>query len=771
MIRFLRALGRALFWLGRFRPLRPLAFLLGLLWLLDGAVTTATDAAWFGSIGRSALWQLQLAWQIGIFGTFGALALGASVLVMRAVARPVGRDVAEPPLPRALAGWAQARTRAMRWGWLVLLLGIAFIGRGLSARWPDFALALARGGAWNEASADFWVWHAPALSDVLGALWQLGLLLGSVALASGGLRALPFIAARQTIAPRRWIRALLVITGALLITRSLGFAFQAARSLSNSSGAGAFEALLCLAGVAGCLACALGLRRPRPELAILVALGVVLPSFLAGIAGRVAERQTTSFDARILGNAAPVGESAIPTDVPLWDEATLGRAMRAHLTRPGKRLVAWEVVGISPQELSPRAKGTGASRADVVGQAPVTDAWAGHGLADEGELAWRSLDLPQLSPSRAGQPVGPLFYGLDARPLLAENARAGGVSLESWTQKAAWAWRLRDPLLLLEGARSKRLLAFRGARETGQRLAPFWTWDEAVPRRDGRTGSAYFECVAYASTPDLPRAPRFNDGPFAGQNAVRPVAILRMDCRDGRVQIAPFTLEEPGQERPDNPFGARWKNACPVVFDAPAQNAPTPALELARAANARFQAWMPQGAGWQKRAVPSELRGAFDQKLRDFEHASRSHAGGASLEGATPSLWRDGKTFTLARPYFLEPNATATTPSEAPEMATFGLKGWLVGELGSPSMGWGQTPEIARASLLKPTPADFPQSPAPVAPSTPTPHQTPLSPREAARQAMVAQHAATEALKAGRYVESQRQSERARQLLEPLTRP
>lgn len=773
MIRFLRAFGRALFWLGRFRPLQPLALLLALLWLLDGAVTMATDAAWFSSIGRAALWQLQLAWQIGIFGAFSALALGASVLVMRAVARPVGRDVAEPPLPRALAGWARARTRATRWGWLVLLGGIAFIGRELSARWPDFALARAQGGSWNDAGANFWVWHAPALADALGALWQLGLLLGSVALASGGLRSLPFLAARQSIAPRRWIGALSVIAGALLVLRALGFALEAARAGANPSGAGVLETLLCLAGIAGCLAGGLGLRRPRPKLALVAALGVAFPSFLAGIAGRVSDRQSAfPPDARATGNAAPVRESATPVDVPLWDEATLGRAMRAHLTRRGERLVAWEVVGISPQEFSPQAKEARGSRADVVGQAPLTDAWAGHGVADEGELAWRSLDLPGLSRARAGQPIGPLFYGLNARPLLADDVRAGGVSLRSWTQKAAWAWRLRDPLLLLEGARAKRLLAFRGARETGQRLAPFWTWDEAAPRRDKRTGSAFFESVAYASTPDLPRAPRFDDGLFAGQNAVRPVAVLRMDCRDGRVQIAPYIPNEPIQGRLDNPFGARWKNACPTVFDAPAQDAPTPALELAHAGNARFEAWLPNGVGWQKRAVPPELRGDFDQKLRDFDRASRGHADGASLEGATPSLWRKGKTFILARPYFSEPNAGAVAPSEPPETATFGFKGWLVGEFGSSSLGWGQKPETVRHNLLKPTPADFPKtSTGPIAPSIPAPRQAPLGLHEAARQAIAAQDAAIEALKSGRYVESQRQSDRAHQLLEPLTRP
>lgn len=775
MIRFLRAFGRAVLWLGRFRPVRPLALLLVLLWFFDGAVRGATDAVWFASIGRAGSWQGQLAWQIGIFAVFGTLALGASALVMRAVARPVGSEVAESPLPRALAGWARARARATRWGWLVLLVGIAFIGRELSARWPDFVLSGARGGSWNDARADFWVWHSPALADALGALWGLGLLLGAVALGSGALRSLPFLAARQSSAPRRWTRTLLVIAGALLVLRAMGFGLEAARAIASLSEsvemARALEVALCCAGIVGCLGCARGFGRPRPKKALTVALGVAMPSFLAGIAGRIADGQLPPDTARATGEAAPLHPIAAPGEVPLWDEAGLGRVMRAQLVRRNGRLVAWEVVGISSQAKGISPQDTGArQRADVVGQAPVSDAWAGHGLAGEGELAWRSLDLPALVPSRAGQPVGPLFYGLNARPLLAQNARSGGVPLESWAQKMAWAWRLRDPLLLVEGAHAKRLLVFRSARETGERLAPFWTWDEGVPRRDGRTGSAFFESVAYASTPDLPRSPRWEDGPFAGQNAVRPVAVLRMDCLTGRVQIAPVEPDDSTGMRPGNPFVARWQSAWPTVFDAPAQNAPSPALELARAGNARLEAWTPGGTGWQKRAVPPELRVSFEQKQSDFERAAQKHAGGAALQGATPSLWRQGSGLYLARPYFSASDTLTSGPHEA---ATSGFKGWLVGELGSSSLGWGQTLQSAFTGLLKPGLAVDASNPTSAPPTTPIPAPlaTPLDPHEAVRQAMVAQNAALEALKAGHYVESQRQSARARQWLEPLTRP
>lgn len=772
MIRFLRAFGRALFWLSRFRPLRPLAVLLALLWGFDGAVRMATDAAWFGSMGRAALWQLRLTWQIGIFAAFGVLALGASVAVMRAIARPLGREVAEPPLPRALARWAKARARATRWGWLVLLLGIASIGRTLSAHWPDFALSGARGGPWNEAGADFWVWHAPALNCALGALWSLGLLLGLVALGVGALRSLPFLAARQSIAPRRWVRTLLVIAGALLVLRALGFGLEAARATADLSGgvgdARALEVVLCCAGILGCLGCASGLRCPRPKLALSAALCVALPSVLADIAGRFAKQPVPSSETRATGEAALLGRGGTPTEVPMWDEAALSRVMRAHLARRGERLVAWEVVGISPQSGSSQSGSPQQMRADVVGQAPLSDAWAGHGLTEEGDLSWRSLDLPALSASRRGQPLGPLFFGLNARPLLSGDARGGGVALESWTQKVAWAWRLRDPLLLVEGARAKRLLVFRGARETGEQLAPFWTWDEAVPRRDSRTGSAYFESVAYASTPDLPRALRFVSGPFAGQNAVRPIAVLRMDCRAGQVQIAPFAPDESNNRRPNNPFIARWTNALPLAFDAPAQNAPTPALERVRAGETSVQAWTQSEMGWQKRAVPSQLRAAVERKLSDFDRAvHRQIASDAALQGATPSLWREGERFYLCQPFFtLAPSALEVASFPSQEATAFGFKGWLLGELGSSSLGWGQTFEAARADALKPSLT----SASPGASPTPTPPKA-LNPREVALKALAAQNAATDALKAGRYVESQRHLERAQQLLQPLTHP
>jgi hypothetical protein len=776
MIRFLRASGRALRIVGRFRPL---VWLLILLWLFDVAVRMATDKAWFNSLERGALWQNQLAWQIGAFAAFAVMSLAASVFVMRAVARPV-EEAPEPPLPHALSGWAGARTRATRWGWLVLLAGTVGIGRTLSSSWPDFALSGARSGSWNEAGADFWVWHAPALADALGAVWRFGLLLGLVAILVGALRALPFLAARQSIAPRRWLRTLILIARALLGIRALGFAFEVARALSNlsnqSEGGRAMQIVLGVAGTLGCLGCALMLRRPRPVLALWATLCLALPPLLSGIAAPFSGgREPASDDARALGEAVLVRRGAAPTQVPLWDEATLGRVMRAHLSWPDKRLIAWESVGITS------ADGARQGRADVVGAPPVADAWAGHGWAEEGALAWRSLDLPTLSPSRQGLPLGPLFYGLNARPLLASDTHSGGVPLEAWAWKIAWAWRLRDPLLLVEGARAKRLLVFRGARETGERLAPFWTWDEATPRRDARTGSAYFESVAYASTPNLPRATRQASGFFGGQNAVRPVAVLRMDSRDGRVQIAPFA---PTSINDHNPFVARWKSASPMHFDAPAQNAPTPLLESARADGTPL-VWMLGDAGWQKRALPVEVRGAVEKKLREFDALARDKArdataptGRSAAAGATPSLWRQGRSFFLARPFFT-PSAgdigvtnsdTGSVTSNTGSVTVPGFKGLCAGELGAPIAGWGQTPETAftdATARQKPALNGTQAATNPVATPLPAP---PLDVRETARQAVAAQDAALDALKAGRYVESQRQSERARQLLEPLTR-
>jgi len=960
MIRFLRALEGALLWLGRFRLLRPFAVLLALVWALDGFVRVATDAAWFASLGQEKLWRAQMAWQIGLAGAFGLLALGTSVALMRAVARPAGAQV-EPPLPRALRGWARARTRATRWGWALLVLGVGTIGRDLSERWPAFALSGAGaskgGGSWSEAGADFWVWHAPALAAGLDALWRLGLLLGLVAVGVGGLRSLPFLAARQSIAPRRWLRTLGTVSLALLTRRPYGFASEAARAvwnLSNRSETARFcEFALCIAGVLGCFACALSLRRPRPKLALLLGLGVGLPALLSdalaprGLLSTLPDARATGETPRALSpialqrvagssgvsspvrlervsyhsrpveieqdglravlwplpafghpphlverdepfgarrsesarsalqaasppfirstkavsrpslrsgeggprpggattprvsrlalcalshsNAAdmtshvPTNAGAVqyalrenalsvtqrdeapmlrkgwhfadandalagaahfntiqasvgsaqpgegpPADVPVWDEATLLRVERGRLEPKQNGFVEWESVGV-------RAGSDGQS-AQIVGQAPLTDAWAGHGLTGEGsELTWSSLDLPGLSRSQH-QPLGPLYYGLDARPLLSDDARSGGVPLESWAWKLAWAWRLRDPLLLIEGAREKRLLTFRGARECGQKIAPFWLWDEAAPRRDPHTGSAVFECVAYAATPDLPDASPFSEGLFAGQNAVRPVAVLRMDGRDGRIQIAPFAAspEVPDRQSEGNPFAARWARSLPSLFDAPTQNAPTPALEAARAGELP-PVWTPASGGWEQRAVPPTLQGAVSQKLGDFarEMRSRSTAGSGALEGATPSLWKRGAKTFLARPYFaLAPDNAAPIPTgqtPASDGQTPGFRGFLVGQLGSASLGWGHTLEAAYMAAFSSASPETPRSSPALSPPK-TPSAPPSSTREAARQAIAAWSAAREAFKAGRYVESEQQSERARQLLEPLAR-
>jgi len=827
MIRFLRALERALLWLGRFRLLRPLAVLLALVWMVDGFVRVATDAAWFASLGQEKLWRAQMAWQIGIAGAFGLLALGASVALMRAVARPAGTQV-EPPLPRALQSWARARTRATRWGWAFLLLGIGTIARNLSERWPAFALSGARtgagGGSWNQAGADFWVWHAPALAAGLDALWRFGLLLGLVAVGVGGLRSLPFLAARQSIVPRKWLLTLGTVALALLTLRAFGFTLEAARALWNLSNRGEMarfcEFALCIAGVLGCFACALSLRRPRPKVVLLLAIGVGLPTLLSdavasrGLLSTPPDARATGERPRTLspialpggfalsGISSPVrleegvspapklsesGANALfqsgfsnasthslqpgegpPAGVPVWDEATLLRVVRGPLERGQNALVEWQSAGVSA-----RSDGAGA---EIVGQAPLADAWAGHGLTGNGsELVWSSLDLPDLSPARH-QPLGPLYYGLEARPLLSDDAHSGGVTLESWAWKLAWAWRLRDPLLLIEGAREQRLLAFRGARECGQKIAPFWLWDEAIPRRDPRTGSAVFECVAYAATSDLPDASPFSQGLFAGQNAVRPVAVLRMDGRDGHIQIAPFAAssEVPARDDKGNPFAARWARALPSLFDAPPQNAQTRALELARDGQLPL-VWTPASGGWEERAVPPALQGAVSQKLGDFARTprSRSVGEGGALEGATPALWKRGGKTLLARPYFaLPPNEGAPVPvgqTPSSDGQTPAFRGFWVGELGTSSLGWGYTPEAAYAEAFSTTPPEAPRPPPTRSPIETRP-ALPLNTREAAREALAAWRAAQEAFKAGRYVESEQQSQRARQLLEPLTR-
>ena len=738
MIRFFQVLGRVLRWLLRTRALRLVLGLLLLLWIFDGALTMATDAAWFSSVGLGAVWRQQVAWSLGISAVFAVSCLALSVPLLRAVARPAPPETVEPSLPRALQGMEPLRARATRVGWTVLVVAALILGRELGAHWSEFALAS------GPVQGDFWIARAPVLERVLAKAWAFALVAGAVVLGAGALKALPFLAARPSLAPARWMRALWGIAAVLCVLRALGFGMEAARHAQIIDEAAFARVAFVILNVAGMLGCGVLLvlsRRPRPKLLPGVAAVLVLPSIVGDVISPFARFNTSPPQA-----PGDFKEGKNSGEWPGWDEAMLLRAARLHLARDKRgRIIEWQNVGLSG------TKGGQSWRADIVGASVLGDAWAGHDVADrQGELAWKSLDLPHQNSSRSGEPFGALSYGLDARPLLSDR---GGVSFEGSFWKWAWAWRLRDPLLALDGARAKRLLVWRGAREAGQKIAPFFSWDEAVPRRDTKNGSAYFECVAYASSANFARRPPFVSGLFAGKNVAVPVAVLRVDARSGALTIAPFAST--------NALAATWKAAVPAVFGAQSpQNAPTPALETALS-NGTPLVWMQGETGWEKRALPLSLRARVEDKLSEFVSLSRSHSQ-TPLEGAAPALWRKGGQLFLARTFFdlSPPNQTRIVPDAPVLPAPVGV---AVGPLQSRENQWSAT--VAQA--LNST-GSKPQEP--VRAPTPKPSSGVQSTHALTLEALKAARAASEALEAGRYAQWQQQNERARRLIEEVER-
>ncbi len=752
MIRFFRVLGRVVGWLLRTRALRPLLALALFAWLFDGLVVTLTDAAWFSSVGLGALWREQFFWSASVGAVFIVVGLLAGIPLMRAVAHPVAKDSEEPSLPRAFARLQPMRARATRLGWLCIAGAAFFLGRGLGFRWNEFALASSAAPVHGADVADFWMTRAAALQSSLCAVWAFALVLGVVGLGVGVLRALPFLAAQPSVVPKRLLRALWGVGMTLCVLRALGFVFEAVyhAQIANDSSAAiiGFVALNGL-GALGCAAIIVLLRRPRATLALLVVAVLILPDLggdlLAPFVGR----------SSVLPPAPPNLEisSRPPDDWPQWDEATLVRAARIHLARDNQgHLVEWQMAGISER------KGGRGNRADIVGTPVLTDEWANHGLTDrEGEIAWESVDLPEQRAARAGNPLGPLFYGLTARPLLSEDARDVGVPFQSWLWKLAWAWRLRDPLLVIEGAHSQHLLVERGAREVGQRLAPFWTWGDVVARRDAQTGDAYFECVAYSVSARLPRRAPFESGVFAGQNSALPVAVLRLDARSGAIRVAPFASSN------SLSLGTRWNAALPSLFGSNAPElAPTPALEVALAGGTSL-VWIHTATGWEKKAVPMDLRDSFADKLDEFEGTARSNSPN-HLEGATPMMWRqEGKLF-LAQAFF---DLTSAKTGQADANALPLVTGIAVGPLDkSPtqerSAQWSATFAGAWAALRTPN----------LTPSSNTsPFVTTTRPvRDIAREMLRAEQEVEEALKAGRYVEAKKLRAHMHDLLEQLAK-
>ncbi len=193
----------------------------------------------------------------------------------------------------------------------------------------------------------------------------------------------------------------------------------------------------------------------------------------------------------------------------------------------------------------------------------------------------------------------------------------------------------------------------------------------------------------------------------------------------------------------------------PSLFDLNApQNAPTPALQTALA-NGSPLVWTFDGS-WRRRALPGSLRAPVEKKLREFADVARSKSK-VVLEGASPTLWREGDRFFLAQSFF-DLASTSAAQTVAPERVLPKSAGVVVGPLERPFSQWNSTFEQARAPLSSPRAAPTPTTQPAPARST---HQLTLD-------ALEAQSAARAAFRAGRYAQWQQQDARAKALLELL---
>ena len=562
---------RALSWVSRARFLRALFWLALWFWLVDRAVSFATDAAWFDSIGQSAWWEQRLGAQLLLGIAFWLTFIFSSIGAMRAAAHPLEHGLTAPPLSGALENLESLRARAPRMAWLGLLLS-AFVGaRGAASAWPQWL-------AWRETFDP--IWALPLAQTLLGALWFGALALFIATAFAGLLRALPFLAKRAPQSPVRLWRALSVLGALVLVLRGAGYVLNAWDALwrDGTSGSEQFVGLpLGIAGAALCIWAAIVVLkrvRLRPILVALSAAFLLPPILLSVLSpfGALLPSSTKNDDAtRAAWNLedAPRLESRdVPLERawPLWNESTLVGAARARLEPRGRRFIDW------------RSSSLDGTDAIVTGVPASLDGFGSRRIAENAN-ALEFLPLDATS-NRAGLPVersnAPLplrsFYGIEGPALLGENGDDAGVPFRSWGWKLAWAWRLRDPILLFDGARSPRLLVFRGARETAEKLAPLG-WSEPQLHGVASAQGARWRLIGYDSSAVFHGARAATSGSFAGKNAAARVVALDINPRNGSVEWVNLasTASSAKALSSTKPFAARsawsrfFNNGSPAV--------------------------------------------------------------------------------------------------------------------------------------------------------------------------------------------------------------
>lgn len=653
MLRFLPAFGRVLSAILRSWWFKGFLLLWLTFWLLDRTIWDLTEAAWFASVGQSARFWLQMRWQSGLFLAFLGFAFLAALLVMRAIA-PLGNAVPDV-LPSALEFLAFYRARVARYSWLILIAA-AFLGaRGLGSHWLDAAL-------FASGDSNF---RAPFLSSVLAGVWRFALILGAVALFAGTLRSLPSLAARRSLIPPALLHLLVNLALTLLFLRALGYGSQIAfQNQATSISIAVLGATLCL------LTALLLARKARGGRVIVAALAAfVLPGALQLLVSPFVSIQSSA-TAKNPFPSPDFSRAVAPQSWPLWDEKRLLEAAQTRFLKSDQRVTRWQSADFQSENSRTRAL--------VAGVAVASQNWNSAHFADaENATQWLFLELPSLEIAPWGVPVAPNFYGLNGATLLNDRADfAAGVPFQSPAWKIAWAWRLRDPLLLLDGAKAPRLLVFRGAKEIAQKLAPFLAWSRPIARRDPKSGAMLWEMVAFE--------PKF------APNGV----LLRIQARDGAVTLHPLSNS-------NAPWQSLFQISAPQNLPpfAPPPNDDTELIFAPFASEIALTDPIPfEGTLWQ-----SQLENLGNQGAKM----------GNSTEAGTPFTWRQNGQFLVGRPYFravAAPQNASFAPS-TPQLETQLAGVAIANEKGEIGVGASVAQALANLESLKIAPENSQTAP------------------------------------------------------------
>ncbi|MBW3637846.1 MAG: UPF0182 family protein [Armatimonadetes bacterium] len=556
MSRAVFTLFRTIEWLWRRRIFRALIWFFAALWLLDGAIYGWTESQWFASLGMENLWGARVGAQIALFGAFFGICLLLARGFLGAVTRISSHSA--PPLRGSLSRFEPLRDRATRWAWGLTLLWALFLARDFARRhWSDYLFA--RGGADSDFTAfglpaALWTHFLPLFAPFLGALWDFSLGLSLVVAASGILRALPLLAAREPLPPPVLPRTLWRLGAWLLFLRALGyitqiFALDEGRPLESGDLFVSFP--LWALGALGCLLFASHLMRrastnKAPHHTARWALGMGAALFAPAMANLLlaparalmpetawlrAQREKATRAAWNLNfppSNSPRAATPIEQAWPVWDEKTLLQTRRGARFQKGQ-LVEWKSATLGQQK--------GGWSALLAGQKVGATSWTARRDADESTaLALQRLQWPQNEVEVSGAPLAgsDAFFGLEGRSLFSDEPI--GVPIRSWGAKWAWAWRLRDLFLPFDGANFSHLLVFRGAEERAQRLAPFWKLGGA-PRLVLNGENPYWMVPLCAVSSHFPGAMSAPSGDLAGVNAASNSVAMLLEARTGAVKF------------------------------------------------------------------------------------------------------------------------------------------------------------------------------------------------------------------------------------------